>query len=97
MKLIIKENSIVINQHSDNGRGSWDNPFGDFIPSVGDIIYLGEHNSKWDKEYVPMRQYKVIGRSFSAVENFNHLYTDPVCILNVVGYPNACFFESDYR
>lgn len=97
MKLIIKENSIVINQYSDNGRGSWNNPFGNFIPSVGDIIYLGEHNPNWDKEYKPMRKYRVTSRSFSAVENFSHLYTDPVCILNVEGFPNASFLESDYR
>lgn len=98
MKLIIKENSIVINKHSDGGKyNEYNNPFGCIIPSVGDVIFLGEHNPEWNKEYTPMRKYKVIGRSFSAVEDWNNGYTDLVCILNVEGYPNACFLESDYR
>lgn len=93
MKVIYKCNSIIINTHSE-GR----NPFGNFIPNVGDHILLGEHTEEFTHlEYTPMKKYEVIKRTFSAIEDYNNSYSNPVCVIELREFPNALILKEDYK
>lgn len=93
MKVIYKCHSIIVNAHSE-GR----NPFGKYLPDIGDYILLGEHTEEFTHlEYAPMKKYKVIRRTFSAIEDFNRSYSNPVCVIELEEFPNAVISESEYK
>ena len=58
------------------------NPFDISLPVIGDHIELGAH--KIDAyEPCPMKIYRVIKRTFSAVADYNNRYSDKKCIIEV--------------
>lgn len=85
IKLVLKCEEEIVNQHSDGGKHyGWNNPFGDHLPCVGDYIYLGEHTEEFThKEYTPMKRYIVKARTFSAIEDYNHRYSLPTCVIDL--------------
>jgi len=85
MKINIKImcNDVLINEHSEGGKYyGWNNPFGDFIPLVNDIIELGGKCFDDDPK-TEGKQYKIIKRLFKAYESYNYSYIDQECILQV--------------
>lgn len=59
----------------------WGNPFVE-LPQVGDFIELGEHNLK-NYEQQPMKKYRVVSRTFSAIRTYNLQYMEQKCVLKV--------------
>jgi len=63
-------------------KGVHGNPFGEQLPIIGDYIRLGEH--KIDAyEKVSMKKYLVKSRTFSAIADYNHSYSDKKCVIEV--------------
>lgn len=85
IKVIVMCGDKCINEHSDGGSHyEWNNPFGDFIPMVGDILELGgRYYDKDDDENSEGKRYKVVKRSFKAYESWNYRYVKQECILEV--------------
>lgn len=74
MKIIYKCNSKIINEYEKN-------PFGEYLPDVGDVIVLGEllpDNTKSNE-----KTYEILKRNFSAFKGGNRLYSQQTCIIEL--------------
>ena len=86
VRIVESSTDTLLNPHS-NGYNGWSNPFGDFIPNVGDIIAFNT--------FVPFRasenknfrtkscDYVVTGRRFETTEGANNSYGIIECYLYV--------------
>jgi len=85
IEVIFKCGEDIVNGHSEGGRyNGYNNPFGDYIPCVGDYIELGEHTDDFKHlEYTPMKKYVIKSRKFSAIEDYNNSYSSQKCIIEL--------------
>lgn len=74
----------LVNKHGEDGYGT-DNPFGKIIPSVGDFVQLGGHAKELDKYRKENKEctYKVVSRTFKALETYNNMYTERTCVVEL--------------
>lgn len=83
MDLRIMCGNVFVNEHSDGGQfRGFDNPFGDFIPLVGDILELGGKHFGRDSD-CEGEKYVVLSREFKAYETFNRKYDNASCTIYV--------------
>lgn len=84
MQVIFKCNGVVVNEHS-KGYNTYCNPFGEHIPAVGDFVLLGERTPRrlGNSDCGVMTKYIVISRTFSALEDYNNIYSERTCVVEL--------------
>jgi len=84
IRLKIMCGGTFLNKHSDGGKHEgWNNPFGELIPVVGDIVELGGVYDDDQDIQTEGKLYEVIMRTFKAYTSYNNRYAKQECILEV--------------
>ena len=82
-KLKLFCNGELVNKYSDGGRHyGWTNPI-DTIPPIGSIIEYMTFNQNHKEGQGVLTKYIVKGYTFTTEEDFNHMYTNKICKIDV--------------